>query len=106
MPFFSEMIPVTESFTFSPKKKRPKINVFFREDYLYLIAYLGEVFKKERGGDWYFERETGVPSFIPYIKLESGSKMDVYYELFKECYENYEHMSIYSVATVELLNNR
>jgi hypothetical protein len=32
--------------------------------------------------------------------------MDVYYELFKECYENYEHMSIYSVATVELLNNR
>lgn len=87
-------------------KKRPEKRVFFKEDYLYLIAYLGEMYTKKRGGEWYFETELGVLSLIPYIQLSNGVKMDVYVELFKECYENYEHMSIFGVADFELLKNK
>jgi hypothetical protein len=86
--------------------KRPEKNIFFNEDYLYLITYLGETYRKKRGGEWNFEREPGIPSWIPYIKLSNGVNMDVYIELFKECYENYEHMSIFGVADFELLKSK
>ena len=80
------------------KKKRPEKNEFFNKDYLYLIAYLGEVYRNEKGGDWVFRKEEDNESYEPYIQIEAGQLLDTYYELFKECYENFEGFSIFDVA--------
>jgi hypothetical protein len=88
------------------KERRPKMLEFFNEDYLYLIAYLGEVYKKEKGGDWYFEKKAGNKSYEPYIKINESLRLDTYLELFKECYEHFENFSTYNVADFELRENK
>lgn len=84
-------------------KKKPPANKieFFNKDYLYLIAYLGEVYRKEVGGEWYFERKPGVESYIPYIKLKNGKKLDPWYHLFTELYEHYENFRIHVIGEFE-----
>jgi hypothetical protein len=79
-------------------KERPSQSVFFNKDYLYLIAYLGEVFKHEKGGDWFFKRYPDEDSYQPYIKVANGRILNPFLDLFKDCYENFEKMSIYDIA--------
>jgi len=80
------------------KKALPSQSVFFKKDYLYLIAYLGEVYKHEKGGEWFFEKYEDEESYQPYIKIANGRILNPFLDLFKDCYENYEEMSIYDVA--------
>lgn len=80
------------------KKALPSQAVFFKKDYLYLIAYLGEVYKHEKGGEWFFEKYEDEESYEPYIKIANGRIINPFRDLFKDCYENYEEMSIYDVA--------
>lgn len=88
------------------RKKRPEMLEFFNKDYLYLIAYLGEVYKKEKGGDWYFEKRGDNKSFEPYIKINDKLKLDTFLGLFKECYEHFENFSTYSFAYAELMRKK
>jgi hypothetical protein len=84
------------------KKYPPKDKIeFFNKDYLYLIAYLGEIYRKEVGGEWDFEKEPGVESYIPYIKLKNGKKLNPWCRLFTELYENYESFHIYAIGYYE-----
>jgi len=90
------------------RRNRPKSKMdFFNKDYLYLVAYLGEVYKKEIGaGEWYFEHDPGARSYIPYIKLPNGKKLDTSVGLFKECYEHYERFYISPIAEVEVAKGK
>lgn len=79
-------------------KKRPSQSVFFKRDYLHLIAYLGEVYRKEKEGDWFFKKYPGEESYQPYIKTNGNKLLNPFLDLFKECFEDYKSFSIYSVA--------
>jgi len=85
------------------KKKRPSKQEFFNKDYLYLIAYLGEVYIREKGGNWIFKKQKDQVSYEPYIKSSDKKILDAFFELFRECYEDYDTFSIYNVASVELM---
>ena len=83
-------------------RKKIKMINFFNKDYLYLIAYLGEVYRKEKGGEWYFEKKSKNKSYEPYIMTYTGVLLNPFLSLFKECYENYGNFSIYSIASAAL----
>ncbi|MDP4259913.1 MAG: hypothetical protein Q8937_16925 [Bacteroidota bacterium] len=95
--FYIESLRLIDS---AYRKRRPAMTVFFRDAYLYLIAYLGEVYMSQKGGEWCFEREQGVESYVPSIKLPSGTKLDTYMGLMKECFDNYKTMNISLVAEI------
>jgi hypothetical protein len=90
----------------SYKRNRPDKNLFFRNDYLYLIAYIGEVFKAEEGGEWFFEKKPQNQSFEPFIKVSESKILNPFWGLFKECYENYDNFSIYGFASAQLQSKR
>lgn len=85
------------------KKKNIPRRTFFNEDYLYLISYLGEVYCNIKKGKWVLKKVSDTDIFEPYVAIEGGRLVNTFMPLFKECYENYESFSIYSVAVSSLL---
>lgn len=83
-------------------KNKPEEPEFFNTDYLYLVAYLGEVYKKEKNGEWIFKKEANEESYQPYVKTNDGKILNPFYDLFKECFENYKKFSIFQIADFAL----
>ncbi len=78
------------------KLKKVSQETYFDILFPSLLAYMGETIRRERNGEWIFK--TNQKIIEPYIKLPSGKSINIFLDLYKDAYEEYETFTLFGTS--------